>query len=360
MDQTQHKTYSSVRWRPILLVVAMCLAASLAAWLIAEGAVVLGILMLCLMGGVFTVVFLTVTHPAAMAVGASVSVVLLQVLGSFRASLSGVVVLIAALVLAHQVRQRLPKTTALVTVSLILGGGFLLISAILYAIQGESLAPSDLLDAYNEFFRELKIEFSVVVHEWIGNLDEKTLALYAQMEITREMLLESYLDSMEGAIDMMQLMLPGLLAFAVQLLAYAEIAAFRFAARLVRVEALLPSPRWKLIPTQVSCIVYIAVSVIYTIGSFLAEADSAFLVVMVNMWLVLMPTMLFCGVRVLTARLKHPMYRMGTGMILAVFVLGLFLVPSVAIVLALFLLSFLGAQTVSAMHTIEAEKNKKQ
>jgi hypothetical protein len=51
---------------------------------------------------------------------------------------------------------------------------------------------------------------------------------------------------------------------------------------------------------------------------------------------------------------------MGTGMIVAIFVFGLFFVPSVALVLALFMVSFLGAQTVSAMHAIEAEKNKKQ
>ena len=122
----------------------------------------------------------------------------------------------------------------------------------------------------------------------------------------------------------------------------------------------MPAPQWRLVPTQVSCIVYIAVAIIYVIGSFIAAADSAFIIIMTNLWLSLLPTMLLCGVRVLFVRLKHPMYRMGTSMIVAIFVFGLFLVPSVAIAVALFALAFLGAQTISAMHAVEAEKNKKQ
>ena len=361
MDQTQQQsTYSSAKRRPIVLLLAMCAVAALAAWLMFAGSQVLGMLLLAVMGGIFAVLFLTASHPVLMAVGASVSVMLLQILGGFSASLCGLVMLIAALALSYQVRRRAPKTTALVTLSLILGGGFLLLAAVFYALDGGSLAPNDLLDSYNAFFGDLKVEFSTVVHEWVEGIDEKTLALYAQMEITKEMLLDSYLDGMETAVDMLQLMLPGLLILMIQLLAYAEIAAFRAVACLTHVEALLPAPQWKLVPTQVSCIVYIAVAIIYVIGSFIAAADSAFIIIMTNLWLSLLPTMLLCGVRVLFVRLKHPMYRMGTSMIVAIFVFGLFLVPSVAIAVALFALAFLGAQTISAMHAVEAEKNKKQ
>jgi hypothetical protein len=51
---------------------------------------------------------------------------------------------------------------------------------------------------------------------------------------------------------------------------------------------------------------------------------------------------------------------MGSGLILAVFIFGLFFMPSVVLLLAPFMLSFLGAQTISTMHAIESEKNKKQ
>ena len=189
MDQTQQQsTYSSAKRRPIVLLLAMCAVAALAAWLMFAGSQVLGMLLLAVMGGIFAVLFLTASHPVLMAVGASVSVMLLQILGGFSASLCGLVMLIAALALSYQVRRRAPKTTALVTLSLILGGGFLLLAAVFYALDGGSLAPNDLLDSYNAFFGDLKVEFSTVVHEWVEGIDEKTLALYAQMDITKEML----------------------------------------------------------------------------------------------------------------------------------------------------------------------------
>ncbi len=359
MEQTQQITYP-VKWRPFLLTLAMCAVALLSAWSIGKGIMIFGLFCLLAMGGIFAVIFLTANHPAVMALGASFSVIFLQLLGGFVASLMGVVVLVAALVISYQVRLRVPKTTVLVTASLILGGGFLLIAAVFYAVRGGSLAPSDLLDAYNAYFKELAIEISKTIHEKNAGLDEKMLALYAQMGVTQEMLLEADLDSMEMALDLAQLVLPGALILMVQFLAYAEISAFRMAARASRVDALLPAPRWALIPTQISCIVYTAVSVIYLIGSFFADAMSGFMVVLANLWLVLLPTMLLCGVRVLLLRLRHPMYRMSTGLVVMIFVFGLFFLPSLALMFATFLLAFLGAQTMFNMHMMAAEKNKKQ
>lgn len=359
MDQTQQITYS-VKWRPFLLTLAMCALALLAAWSMEKGIMIFGLVCLLAMGGVFAVIFLTANHPAVMALGASFSVIFLQLLGGFVASLMGVVVLIASLVLSYQIRLRVPKTTALVTASLILGGGFLLIAAVFYVIRGGSLAPSDLLEKYHAYFRELAVKISKQIHENNAAIDEKMLALYAQMGVTREMLLEADLDNMEMALDIAQLVLPGALIFMIQFVAYAQISAFRLTACISHVEALLPAPRWGLIPTQISCVVYTVVSVIYMIGSFLASATSSFMVIMANLWLVLLPTMLLCGVRVLLMRLRHPMYRMSTGLVVTIFVFGLFFLPSVALMFATFLLAFLGAQTMFNMHMMAAEKNKKQ
>ena len=356
MDQTQQSTtFFSVKCRPVFLVIAMLLAAFLGARMS-----MIGSFLFAIMGGIFTLIFLTAKHPAFMVIGASGSVMLLQLFGGFSASLTGVLSLIAALVIARQVRQRAPKTTVLVTASVILGAGTLVISALFYALDGGSLVPADLLDAYHAFFKDLKIDFSFAVRNWVESMDEKTLALYAQMEITKEMLIETYLDSVEAALDIVQLLLPGILICVFQLLAYVEISAFRISARMARVDALLPAPKWNLIPTQVSCVVYIVISILYVLVSFFASMESLFIIVLLNLWISLLPTMLFCGLRVFFFRLKHPMYRMKTGLILAVFVFGLFLMPSMVLLLALFMLSFLGAQTISTMHAMESAKNKNQ
>ncbi len=348
------------RLRPLILTFCLLAAALCAALSLKQGITTIGLFLLCVMGGVFTTVFLTTKQEIYMILGGSGAVFILQFVGSLSASLMGMTVLIAAFVLAYHVRHRKPKTTALLMMSIILSVGFLLIAAVLYAVRGGSLAPSELLEKYNDVFRALEIECAARVHEMIDALDPQLLALYEKSNITKEMLTEVYLGNMEAVLDTIQLTLPGILILLIQLIAYIEIAVFRIAARICRVDALLPAPHWHIYPTQVSCIVYLVVSVLYMLATFFSSADSVFLISMTNMWLVLLPTMLFCGTHVLLLRLRHPLYRMGTGIILTIFVFGIFFLPSVAIQLALFTLSFLGAQTVCTHRMIEAEKQKKE
>ncbi len=359
MEQTQHKHYSA-GGRQALLVLFMCLF-SLVAVLFDHFGLRLGSMAgLVIMAGVFAVIFSTMKSPIPLAIGMTLSLTLLMATGGFFLSLSGVVSLLCAIVMAQMVKKRAEKTTVLVTLSVILGGGLLLLFLAEYALDGGSLAPSELMEQYHAFFKEMKVLLTEDVKEMVDGIDENTLALYAQWEVTKEMLLQSYLDTMTAAVDLAELLLPGILILTVQLLAYILISAFRLAARLVHVEALLPAPHWYLFPTQISCVVYIIVSAIYLLASFFMEADSTVMVVLMNLWLTLLPVMLLCGVRVLLARLAHPMYRARTSLIVVIFVFGFFFLAAVAFRLALFVLSFLGAQTISTIHMVEAEKNKKK
>ncbi len=359
MDQLQQSRPSG-KLRPLGLSCSLCFAAFLAAFAVKSGLMLFSYFFLAAAGGIFAVLYLTGKQLVFPVISASISVMLLQILGGFTASLCGVSFFICSLVLAFQVKKSAPKTSVLVTFSLILGSMVLLLALFSYAIQGGSLVPSDLLDKYHQFFKELKIVLSETVHEMVNSMDERTLAFYAQMEISKEHILKSYLDTMEYAVDLVQVILPGIFAFAMQLLAYLSISAFRLTAKVLQIDALLPAPVWPLIPSQISCIFYLITSCVYMIGSFFADDTSVFMVLMANLWLVLLPSMLFCGFRVLFLRLSHPMFRAGTGMTIAVFVLGIFFLPSIAIQLALFSLSFLGAQTISAKHMADAEKTKKQ
>ncbi len=345
--------------KPLILMIFMCLVALLAALVIWGGGILFAVIALLAMSGVFAVMYLTARSPLLPLLGASLSVMLLQIIGGFAASLSGLILLIAALAISYQVRKSAPKTSVMIIVSLVIGIGSVLVAAIFYAMEGGSLAPSDLLDEYHAFFKEVKVAFAAQVRTMIEAMDDSTLALYAQMGITEAALLESYLGTMEDAVDLVQLLMPGALVFVLQLFAYAVIAVFRLVAKVCGMEALMPTLHWNLMPTQISCIFYLVAAALYMIGLFFVSETSAFMVIMANLWLVLLPVMLLCGFRVLFKRLGHPMYRAGTGMTIALFVMGLFFVPSIAIQLALFMLSFLGAQTVSAIHMAESEKNKR-
>ncbi|MBQ9748262.1 MAG: hypothetical protein IJV98_05705 [Clostridia bacterium] len=356
--EVKTKTYFG-RLRPIALMLTMLVAALCAALSIEAERLLFGVVSLIVMGGVFTALFLITQTNVYMVIGASGGVCLLQMIGGFPASLAGVGFILAAFILAHCVRQHKPKIVALVSMALTLGTVVLLSAAVLYAVRGGSLAPADLLEKYQAFFHEMKIAYSVPVHEMVDGMDAELLALYAKAGVSREMLLETYLESMEASVDAIQLAMPGIIAFLFQLVAYFEIAAFRICARICRVDALLPALRWHIYPTQVSCIVYLIVSVLYMIGSFFSSQDSVFLMMTANFWLILLPMMLLCGVHVLVMRLQHPLYRTGTGIMLLAFVFGFFFLRSVAFQLAFFVLSFLGAQTAWTQRTIEAEKMKK-
>ncbi len=361
MDQTKNmsKKSGSIAWRPIVLICAMCILAFLAAWLLRGSVSLLGVLTLTVLGGVFALIFRIVRSPLALVPGVVISVAFLQVIGGLHASLLGMVTMIAALVLAHQVRLNAPKTTVLITVSLILGGGALIIAAGYYAARGGSLAIDDLFEKYHTFFKNLRPLLAENVHEQIAGIDEKTWYWYTQAGITREDLTETYMKTMELVVDLVELIAPGIILLFVQLIAYIEIASFRIAARLLNVDAVLPSIQWPLVPTQVSCIVYIAVLAIYMLASLFMESESVFLTVIVNLWLTLLPTMLFCGVRVLILRLRHPMYRSRTGILVAAFIFGCFFIAPVALSLAVFMLSFLGAQNTAMFHASKSDKKKK-
>ncbi len=353
------KKRTAGRMRTPFLMVGMCLFAVLSAFLMWKGLLPLGVLVMLPMSAAFGVLLVTSGNPVALAVPLAVSVTVLQIMGGFTASLSAAVTLLAACVIALQAKQGAEKTQALVLVSLILGGGFLLVFGILYLADGGVLDPEAWFESYHSFFRELKTAFSVQVGEYLDGMDETTLALYAEMGMDRAALAAYYVKMAETAVDTMEVIVPGALILLVQLFAYLAVSLFRIAAKLARVDALLPAPHWHLFPTQVSCIFYVLVSAVYIIVSFFAEPDSALYVVLMNLWLCLLPVMLLCGVRVLLVRLAHPMYRAKTGFLILLFVFGCFFLASVAVRLAIFLLSFLGAQTMSMIHANEAKETKK-
>ncbi len=346
--------------RTPLLMVSMCLLAVLSAFLMmSESLSLLGILVMLPMSGIFGVLLVTSKTPAALAIPLAISMTLLQVLGGFPASLMAAVTILAACVIALQAKRGAEKTQVLVLTSLILGGGWLLVFGILYLADGGVFDPEVWFESYHGFFKELKTAFSAQVGEYLDGLDETTLALYGEMGMDRAALTAYYMEMMEMAVDTMELIVPGALIFLLQFAAYLAISCFRLVTKLAGVDALLPTPHWHLFPTQVSCVFYVLVSAVYIIVSFFAETDSTLYVVLMNLWLCLLPVMLLCGVQVLLVRLAHPMYRAKTGFILLIFVFGCFFLASVAIRLAVFLLSFLGAQTMSMIHASEAKETKK-
>lgn len=352
------QTKPSANLRPLGLTAVLCLFSISAALDLAYGKAIIGSFLMMAMIGVLAVIFLTCERYIFVLDAAATLVILFFAANSsLFAALFGLVLIIASMILAQTVRKKKEKVSVVLAVCFTVFIGYALVWTILYAADGNSLAPSDLLDRLNAYFDSLKAPLAEAVRRSVESLSEEVFAYYQKYDITKEMLLQSYLESMENYVDIMQMLLPGFSLFAVQVMAYIGVTSFEKTVKATHYDALLPEVRWRLYPSQPACVIYLIITSLYAILSFFS-ASSAFLLVVMNLWLALMPVMLACGFRSLKARLAHPRLRRSMIVILILFVIGIFFMPDVALPIGIFMLTFMGAQDVSVMRAAESAKKK--
>ena len=277
---------------------------------------------------------------------------------SVTVALLGSILVFGALLLAFAVCKKSTKTSAVLTVGVTVSFGYILVAALMYAAKGNSLAVSDLFEKLNEAFDSVKVLMADLIRESVNALSEEMLAAYyTKYEVTKEMLLETSLLTMESFLDMAQLLLPGCFLFLVQFMAYIGVASFEKVARIFRYDVILPETRWRLYPTQISCIIYILVTSAYLLSGLFAPV-STFSILMMNFWIALMPVMIACGFNGLIMRLKHPRFRRSMIFILILFAVGCLFRAETALSLGIFMLTFMGAQDVSLARTAEASERK--
>ena len=355
MDQKERKTTSNLR--PLGLTIALCLFSISAAWDMEYGIRIIGHLLMMGIIGILAVIFMTCPKHISVLDAISMLIILFfSSNGSLELALMGAALIVTALVLSAAVHQKSAKTSAVLAVCVTFTVGYILVWATFYAAQGNSLAPNELLTKLNDYFDSFKAPLAEFVHEYVEHLPEEVFAYYEKYEITKEMLISAYLEMMEDSVDMAQMLLPGCFVFIVQAMAYLGVVSFEKVVSLCRYDALLPEANWFLYPTQISCIIYLVVTAVYTITMFFSTT-SVFAILVTNIWIALMPAMVACGFRSLRMRLKHPRFRRSTVVILILFVIGVFFFASSALSLGVFLLTFMGAQDVSISRSVENVKH---
>ena len=349
MDQKQIKNNSSLR--SLGLTVMLCLLAVTATADIAYGTYIIGHVLLMTVIGVLAVIFMTCEKTVSVLNAAVlVAIIFFTSNGSLVLSMFGCVLILGALLLAYAVQKKSAKTSAVLVVSTSVTIGYLIVMALFYVAEGNSLAISDLFSVFNELVDSIKISCADIIRQSVDSLSEES---YAQYGITKEVLLEISLKAMEEYVKWMQLLLPGCFLFFVQVMGYFSVIAFEKTARLMRCEAVLPEPRWRLYPTHVSCVIYILVTTVYLITSVFSST-SAFAIIITNFWTALVPVMLVCGFRSLYLRLKHPQLRKRTVFTLILLGAGCFFIPDAVLTFGIFMLTFMGAQDVSLSSSVEA------
>ena len=344
--------------RPVALTLALAVLAILAAADIAYLTHMLGHLLMMVILGVLAVISMTCDKTVFALNAFALIVILFFASGqSLTVALLGAVLTMGALALSVAIGKKCMKTSAVLTVCAVVSVGYILVIALIYAAEGNSLASDALFEKLNAVFDSVKAMMADVIREYVDSLSEEMLAYYAKYEVTKEILLETTLLTMEASLDIIQLLLPGIFLFLAQVMAYIAVSAFEKTARLVRCEVLLPHVHWRLYPTQITCVVYIVVTSAYLLAGLIAPSSS-FLLLMMNFWIALMPVMIACGFTGLFMRLKHPRFRKSMIFVLILFGAGCLFMASTAIPLGLFMLTFMGAQDVSLARAAESAGRK--
>ena len=356
MDRNPNPVFT--KFRPVVLTSLLAVLAIFAAVDIAHFTRMVGHFFLMIAMGVLAVICMTCDKTVFALNSAALMIILFFAGGkSLPVALLGAVLTLSALVLAFVVGKKSTKTSAVLSVCVAVSLGYILVAAIMYAADGNSLAPEDLFAKLNAVFDSAKVMMADAVRKSVDALSEEMLAYYAKYNITKEILLETTLLTMEASLDLIQLLLPGLFVFLAQILAYVGVAAFEKTARLTRCDVILPDAHWRLYPTQISCIIYIVVTSAYLLAGVFAPS-SAFTIVMMNFWIALMPVMIACGLTGLIMRLKHPRFRKSMIFTLILFGVGCLFMAETALSLGLFMLTFMGAQDVSLARTAESMERK--
>ena len=356
MDRNSTPSYKN--YRSVALTVMLAVLAIPAAIDIAYLTHIAGHFLLMAVLGVLTVIFMTCNRHVFTLNAVALIIILFFTSGkSLTVALLGAVLILGSVVLSIAVSKKTTKTSAVLVVCITVVTGYALVAALIYAAKGKSLAPEDLFEKLNDAFDSIKVLSADMIRSYVDSLSEEMLAYYAKYDMTKELLLETSLLTMESFVDMMQLLLPGCFVFLMQVIAYVGVVSFEKVARLIQCGSVLPETRWRLYPTQVSCIVYIAVTSAYLLSGLFSSA-STFSILMMNFWIALMPMMIACGFNGLLLRLKHPRLRRSMIFVLVLFAGGCLFRPDIAFSLGIFMLTFMGAQDVSLARAAEAAERK--
>ena len=340
--------------RALGLTVALCVLAVAAAADLEYGTHIIGHVFLLFSVGVLSVIFMTCEKTVfVLDAAAFLAIIFFTSNGSLTLSLFGAVIIFSAMLLAFAVRKKSAKTSAVLVVSMTVTIGYLIVMAVFYAAEGGSLEFSSLFEKLNALNDSVKVFLADIIKQSIDAMSEEVLAYYAKHEITKEMILEASLLSMENYVDWMQLLLPGCIVFLVQLMGYLSVIAFEKTVRIARCDAVLPEVRWYLYPTKISCVLYIVMTTVYIISSVFFAASS-FDIIITNFWIALMPVMIGCGFRSLYLRLKHPQLRRSTVFTLILLGVGCFFIPDAVLTFSVLTMTFMGAQDVFLSRAVES------
>ncbi|MBQ7309676.1 MAG: hypothetical protein IJW87_05805 [Clostridia bacterium] len=355
------KTNKTVSAKPFFQTAVYCLFA-LASAICFRGALYLPALVLLMAAcGVLAVLFFSCPRAFAVLEAAVLPTILFVASGMETLMLLfGGASIITAVTVFSCIRKRQEKSTA----TLMTTGVLLVLTAIAlfiwYLASGNKLSLSAVQGLIDETFEDIYAMLEEVVRASYAALPEETVAIYESRGVTVAELISVALKSLREAVSLVKMILPGVLLFALQTLAYVAVTAFQTAAKLSYGETLIRASQYVIYPTKVTCVIYMLTASLYALCSIFVSSTALFMVMVLNMLLAVMPAMIVCGFSCLRMRMMHPFTKTRTIVITALVVIGCFLLPSYVAPVAVLLLGFVGAQDVFMLRTLREQKEREE
>ncbi|MBE6655030.1 MAG: DUF2232 domain-containing protein [Ruminococcaceae bacterium] len=227
---------------------------------------------------------------------------------------------ITGIVLSAMIKKKQTKISVSLAMLSLYTVLFVGVFVIIYALAGFELSVSAIAQYFSDIVDEV-YEIAVVNLEPVIDQVAKSEGVTAQ----------EYKQLLASSFDYIKVMLPAYFVAIMAVLGYITACIFKFLAKLLDCEIILPDPRWETLPSSVCAWVYIVAYTIYIFTSF-SPRIGVFGVAANSIVAIFTPIMLLMGVKWIASKRNH-------GMMVAIFVAAfIFIGP-----LALNLLCFFGA-----------------
>lgn len=328
----------------IVYSVAILLCTGLYALCFGKGLYVIGSVLLTVASACLSVLLLS-SQSVVPLLFLPVSAILSYLLSSRSVSVTVLSVAIVAVgaCIALSIRKKATKISNILFCGIIFALFAALFAVFSYSAAGHALT----LEAAKAYFDGVSSEIKAALAAGLDGIYE----VYESHGISVEA--QDRIDP-ESLFVTLKVMIPGFAVALIETVSYIAVSLSVLFLRASQLEILLPDPRYRMTPTSVSSIVFFASYAFIILFSRLSSL-SVIYAASLNIAIIFTPLMFVCGVRGISDRVRNPITRRFSSILLVFAVIGVFL----NVLIPVILLSFMGARDIIVYNRIISLSKKK-
>ena len=244
----------------------------------------------------------------------------------------------AGIILSVLIKKKTTKINAVVILNVLYAVLFVILFIALYLLAGNKFSVSAMIDhisgAINTLCANVKEALSETISEYA--------ARYPNISAS------DFYAAIDDLFVIIKLIIPSLFIVFCGVVAYITASVFKLGTSVSKCEILLPDPKWEIVPSFISAIVYIVAYSVYVIASLFSRGINVTEIVCQNIMIILQPIMLLMGLKWLFTR-RRP------GFIIGIFVFSMIFLMQFAITV----LSFIGVWDIFRRNELKKKQSGK-